>query len=78
MKNKYEDFCYVCGEVVAELEGLVEQVPREPGDRGWGPTKWIVRHPNCQPHDSKRGGRIESVPSPDGDTNQQKGNGNRN
>jgi len=47
MKNKYEGYCYVCGEVVEEEKGIAEQHPRNPGDTGFGPTKWMVRHPNC-------------------------------
>ena len=49
MKNKLEDFCYVCGEVVPEEAGLAEQVLRKPGDPGWGTTRYVVRHTTCQP-----------------------------
>ena len=47
MKNKYEDYCYVCGDLVLEEQGIVEKHPRKSGDVGFGPTKWLVRHPNC-------------------------------
>jgi hypothetical protein len=49
MKNKYEDWCYVCGLLVEEEKGLAEKVARHPGDPGWGETRWVVRHPNCVP-----------------------------
>jgi hypothetical protein len=49
MKNKFEGFCYVCGEVVPEEQGLAEQLPRKPGEAGWGSTKWSVRHKTCNP-----------------------------
>jgi hypothetical protein len=49
MKNKLEDFCYVCGEVVPEEVGLAEQVLRKPSDPGWGRTRYVVRHTTCQP-----------------------------
>jgi uncharacterized protein CbrC (UPF0167 family) len=48
MKNKFEDYCYVCGELVPEERGVAEQMERKPGDAGWGKTKWVVRHTNCQ------------------------------
>jgi hypothetical protein len=58
MKNKYEDFCYVCGEVVPEEKGVAEQRARSPGDPGWGATRWVTRHTTCKPqeesHDSSR------------------------
>jgi hypothetical protein len=47
MKNKYEDYCYICGEVVMEGAGVAEQVPRKSGEAGFGSTKWIVRHTAC-------------------------------
>ena len=47
MKNKYEDYCYVCGDLVLEEQDIVEQHPRNSGDTGFGPTKWMVRHSNC-------------------------------
>jgi hypothetical protein len=47
MKNKFKGFCYVCGEVVPEKEGLTEQLPRKSGEAGWGKTKWGVRHKTC-------------------------------
>jgi hypothetical protein len=47
MKNKFEDFCYVCGEVVPEEQGLAERLSRTPGEAGWGETKWGVRHKTC-------------------------------
>jgi hypothetical protein len=49
MKNKFEGFCYVCGEVVPEEQGLAEQIPRKPGLAGWGNTTWAVRHKTCKP-----------------------------
>jgi hypothetical protein len=49
MKNKFEGFCYVCGEVVLEEQGMVDQLPRNPADAGWGSTKWCVRHKTCEP-----------------------------
>jgi len=49
MKNKFEGFCYVCGELVPEEEGLAEQTTRKPGNAGWGATKWSVRHKQCKP-----------------------------
>ena len=48
MKNKFEGYCYVCGEVVPEGQGLAETLPRSPGDAGWGKTKWSVRHKTCE------------------------------
>jgi len=49
MKNKFEGYCYVCGEVVEEEKGMAVQLPRKPGDSGWGATKWAVRHEHCKP-----------------------------
>jgi hypothetical protein len=49
MKNKREDWCYVCGELVPEETGIAEQKPRQPGDPGWGGTRWVVRHTTCPP-----------------------------
>jgi hypothetical protein len=49
MRNKFEGYCYVCGELVPEEQGLAEQLPRDPGDAGWGKTKWCVRHRDCKP-----------------------------
>lgn len=49
MKNKFEDWCYICGELVEEEKGIAEQKARKPGDPGWGSTRWVVRHPNCTP-----------------------------
>lgn len=58
MRNKFEGFCYVCGEVVLEEKGIAEQHARSPGDPGWGKTVWVVRHTTCKPqeenHDSSR------------------------
>ena len=48
-ENKYEDWCYVCGELVPEEQGIAEQKARGPGDPGWGATRWIVRHKTCNP-----------------------------
>lgn len=48
MKNKREEYCYVCGEIVHEGEGVVEQKARQPGDPGWGDTNWVVRHNECK------------------------------
>jgi hypothetical protein len=47
MKNKYEGYCRVCGEVVAEGKGLAETIKRQPGMAGFGATVWAVRHNNC-------------------------------
>lgn len=49
MKNKREGYCYVCGEVVPEGKGLVEQLLRKSGEAGWGKEKWSVRHTTCEP-----------------------------
>jgi hypothetical protein len=49
MKNKYEDYCYVCGELVLEEAGVAEQRARQPGGPGWGKTVWVVRHTDCRP-----------------------------
>jgi hypothetical protein len=49
MKNKFEGFCYVCGEVVEEGKGLAEQIQRQPWMAGWGETTWSVRHTTCTP-----------------------------
>jgi hypothetical protein len=49
MKNKFEDFCYICGDIVYEGKGFAEQIERKPGDLGWGKFRWVVRHPNCRP-----------------------------
>lgn len=49
MKNKREGYCYVCGEIVPEDAGIAEQKKREPGDPGWGDTRWVVRHKECDP-----------------------------
>jgi hypothetical protein len=49
MKNRFEDYCYVCGEVVHEQEGIAETIPRRYGDSGSGSTKWVVRHNECVP-----------------------------
>jgi hypothetical protein len=48
MKNKFEGYCYVCGEVVPEEVGVAEQVPRKSGEAGFGNTKWVVRHQACR------------------------------
>jgi len=48
MKNKFEGFCYVCGEVVPEGAGVTEQQPRKSGEAGFGSTKWVVRHSTCK------------------------------
>lgn len=53
MKNKFEDWCYVCGELVPEEAGIAEQIARKPGDAGWGPTKWVVRHKTCRAEQSE-------------------------
>jgi len=53
MKNKFEDFCYVCGELVPEENGVAEQRARSPGDPGWGATRWVVRHTICNPQQAK-------------------------
>jgi hypothetical protein len=47
-KNKFEGFCYVCGDVVLEMQGIAEQRPRIPGEAGWGKTQWSVRHKTCK------------------------------
>jgi hypothetical protein len=52
MKNKYEGFCYVCGEVVPEEAGIAEQRERKPGEAGWGKTTWSVRHKECKPEEA--------------------------
>jgi hypothetical protein len=49
MKNRFESWCYICGELVEEQQGLAEQVERNAGDSGWGKTKWVVRHMTCKP-----------------------------
>jgi hypothetical protein len=49
MKNKREGYCYVCGDVVAEEQGIAEQIERKSGESGWGDKKWVVRHIECQP-----------------------------
>ena len=49
MKNRYEDYCYVCGEIVEEEKGVAERKARNPGDTGFGSTKWVVRHTTCKP-----------------------------
>ena len=54
MKNKFEDWCYVCGELVPEQQGLAEQQDRKPGTTGWGKTKWVVRHTTCQPEAAEK------------------------
>jgi hypothetical protein len=60
MKNKFEEFCYVCGEVVPEQAGLAEQRPREAGDAGFGKTKWVVRHTTCTPSSVGDGNKSNS------------------
>lgn len=60
MKNKFEGYCYVCGEVVPEEQGIAEQKPRDPGEIGFGKTKWSVRHKTCKEPDSAE--------HPDGDS----------
>ena len=54
MKNKFEGYCYVCGDIVVEGKGLAEQLPRQPADAGWGDTKWSVRHTTCKPTQSEK------------------------
>jgi hypothetical protein len=49
MKNRFEGYCYVCGDVVPEEQGIAEPLPRNPGEAGWGQTKWCVRHTACKP-----------------------------
>jgi len=49
MKNRFEDYCYICGDLVEEEKGIVEQIERKPGDVGWGKTRWVVRHHDCKP-----------------------------
>lgn len=53
MRNKFEDWCYVCGELVEEEKGIAERIKRTPSDPTWswgkGDTRWAVRHPNCPP-----------------------------
>lgn len=49
MKNKFSNWCYVCGEFVDVGEGIAEQVARTPGGPGHGSTRWVVRHSSCAP-----------------------------
>jgi hypothetical protein len=49
IRNIHEGYCYVCGGVVPEEQGIAEQLPRNPGDAGWGKTDWKVRHKECDP-----------------------------
>lgn len=53
MKNKFEGYCYICGELVEEEKGIAEQIERKSGDVGWGKTKWVVRHKECRPMEKK-------------------------
>jgi hypothetical protein len=48
MKNKFEGYCYVCGNVVPEGAGVAEALPRNPGEVGFGKTKWGVRCKTCK------------------------------
>jgi hypothetical protein len=56
MKNKREDWCYVCGEFVPVGEGIAETKARQSGDAGWGATRWVVRHTQCKEETSSVGG----------------------
>ena len=49
MTNKYESYCYVCGEVVPEEQGVVEKRERKSGEVGFGESKSVVRHKGCEP-----------------------------
>lgn len=48
MLNKYEDWCYVCGEVVEEEKGFAEMRPHGLAPVRWGKTEWSVRHKDCR------------------------------
>jgi hypothetical protein len=50
MKNKYEGYCYVCGEVVREGEGGVERRKAQPWEaKDADGMTWGVRHNECPP-----------------------------
>ncbi len=51
MKNRYEGYCYVCGELVEQEKGVAEQVHKSflsPSAPGYGDYRWCVRHTGCE------------------------------